>query len=343
MVVVAYTWHLSVVNAGTPRSDDKEDERTATRDGVEFSTASWMEAKMDRSEWVLSDEQGQPVIQFRFGTLGGIPVTGDFNGDGITEVAVFLNGVWFIDLNGNGVWDDGDLWVQLGTDGDMPVTGDWDGDGKTDLGIFGPAWTGDARAIAAEPGLPDSANQLAGRPKNLPPDPQEATVGWRTMRRTVRGELRADLIDHVFQYGSAGDVPIAGDWNGDGVTNIGLFRGGTWFLDADGNGQWSVADIYVENVGRPGDVPVVGDFNGDGVDDLGIYRSGVWRLDTDGDRALTAHDKVFELGTAADKPIVGDFNGDGVDQIGIYREGVTQPPQQALHPADAPPGNAATR
>ena len=342
VVMVAFTWHLSVVNAGQPRRDD-DDQRTAARDGVEYSAASWTETKMDRSEWVVTDEESRPVIRFRFGTEGGIPLTGDFNGDGVTEVAVFLDGIWFIDLNGNGVWDEGDLWIKLGTEGDLPVVGDWDGDGKTDIGIFGPAWKGDGRAIASEPGLPDAGNQYVGRPKNLPPEPQEATVGFRTMRRTVQGELRADLIDHVFQYGSAGDVPLAGDWNGDGVTNIGLFRAGTWFLDADGNGEWSLGDVYVENLGGRGDVPVVGDFNGDGVDDLGVYRSGVWHLDTDGDRALTALDKIFELGTASDKPIVGDFNGDGVDQVGIYRESAAPPDQQATLPSEHAAGGVVAR
>jgi len=340
LVMSAFTWHLSVVNAGRPRQDD-DDQRTAVRDGVEYSAASWTDTKMDRSEWVLTDEDNRPTIQFQFGTEGGIPLTGDWDGDGVTEVAVFLDGIWFIDLNGNGVWDEGDLWIKLGAEGDLPVAGDWDGDGKTDVGIFGPAWKGDPRAIAAEPGLPDADNQQLGRPKNLPPEPHEATVGFRTMRRTVQGELRADLIDHVFQYGSAGDVPIAGDWNGDGVSNIGLFRAGTWFLDADGNGEWSLDDVYIEDFGAPGDTPVVGDFNGDGVDDLGVYGSGVWHLDTDGDRALTASDKVFELGTASDKPIVGDFNGDGVDQIGIYREAAAPPDQQAVRSSADPTGDVA--
>ncbi len=29
---------------------------------------------------------------------------------------------------------------------------------------------------------------------------------------------------------------VVGDWNGDGKTKIGIFRNGTWYLDADGNG-----------------------------------------------------------------------------------------------------------
>ena len=69
-----------------------------------------------------------------------MPVTGDFNGDGVTDIGVFIDGQWFLDLNGNGQWDEGDLWAQLGTQDDLPVTGDWDADGKTDIGIYGPAW-----------------------------------------------------------------------------------------------------------------------------------------------------------------------------------------------------------
>jgi len=34
-----------------------------------------------------------------------VPIAGDFNGDGRTEIGVFVDGDWFIDINGNGVWD----------------------------------------------------------------------------------------------------------------------------------------------------------------------------------------------------------------------------------------------
>ena len=334
VVVDAFTWHLSVVNAGQPRRDSTGVGSQSTVYSSNFNPVSWSGTAMDRSQWVLADEWGETITRFQFGPEGGTPLAGDFNGDGVSEVAVFLGGVWFIDLNGNGVWDEADLWARMGTENDLPVVGDWDGDGKTDIGIFGPAWTGDVRAIVLEPGLPDSQNELTGRYKNVPPTVQEATIGQRAMQRTEQGNLRADLIDHVFQYGNEGDVPIAGDWNGDGVSNIGLFRAGTWYLDVDGNGRWSAADAYIEQLGGAGDLPVVGDFNGDGIDDPGVYRDGIWRLDSDGDRTLTAHDKVLELGTADDKPVVGDFNGDGIDEIAIYRDGVTQPDQQALRPTD---------
>jgi len=330
----AYTWHLSVINGGRPRRDSDGTDRVAGSQDGYFNPVSWSGAAVDQSLWILADGEGRPQKQHRFGVAGGTPVTGDFDGDGCTEVGVFLDGLWFLDLNGNGIWDEGDLWARLGDAGDLPVTGDWDGDGKTDIGIFGPAWAGDDRAIAAEPGLPDADNVSTGRYKNLPPNPSGAPVGWRTMKRTSAGRLRADVIDHVFQYGSEGDVAVAGDWNGDGVTNIGLFRRGSWYLDTDGNGRWSPTDVYVERFGQPGDVPVVGDFNGDGVDDLGVWRDGTWHLDSDGDRALSARDKVFQLGGPGDKPVVGDFNGDGIDEPAVYRDAATPAEQEAAQTPD---------
>ena len=112
---------------------------------------------------------------------------------------------------------------------------------------------------------------------------------------------------------------------------------------AVGDGRWTEADVYVENLGAPGDVPVVGDFNGDGIDDLGIFRAGMWRLDSDGDHELTAHDKVFELGNATDIPIAGDFDGDGIDEVGVYRRGTVQLEQEAMQTADAPRTDAPAR
>ncbi len=331
-----YTWHLSVVNGGRPRRDSDAEgfERVADVQNVGFRPAAWMEIDVHQSQWTLADAEGRPAQQFQFGLARGTPVTGDWDGDGAAEIGVFLDGLWFLDLNGNGVWDEGDLWVRLGSVGDTPVVGDWDGDGKTDLGVFGPAWPGDDRAIAAEPGLPDIANTPTGRYKNIPPEPKEASAGWRTMKRTSQGNLRADVVDHVFEYGIQGSVAVAGDWNGDGVANIGIFRYGSWFLDADGNGRWSAGDVYIERFGRVGDVPVVGDFNSDGIDDLGVYRGGTWYLDADGDHALTARDRVFQLGGLRDKPAVGDFNGDGIDEVAVYRDGAAAPDAQA---GDAPP------
>jgi hypothetical protein len=239
------------------------------------------------------------------------------------DIGVFIDGQWFLDLNGNGRWDEGDLWAKLGTQDDLPVTGDWDADGKTDIGIYGPAWSRDPWAVSREPGLPDADNFPNNAPrkfKNMPPKPEDATDGARMLRRTARGKSRADLIDHVFHYGEPGDVPLAGDWNGDGVRQIGVFHDGQWYLDLDGDGKFTERDAAFV-FGQAGDIPVVGDFNGDGVDDIGVYRNGKWIIDTNGNHKFDATDKVFELGGAGDIPVVGDWNDDGIDDPGVYHPG----------------------
>lgn len=320
----AYSWHLSIVNAGLPRMSSR-----STRIGglawhpVLFADAAqWRSDRLAGGTWsidTLSPGVDRPIA---YGLPGAIPVTGDWDGDGTSEIGIFYKGEWLLDLNGNGKWDADDLWAKLGDEGDLPVVGDWDGDGKDDIGIFGPEWKGDRRHNEFEPGLPDPHNQLKKRPKNVPPKPDQATEGDRLLKLTAAGNERADLIDHVFYFGAEGDTPIAGDWNGDGISTIGVFRDGQWHFDMDGDGRWSKGD-EVAQFGQEGDLPVVGDFNGDGVDEIGIYRAGKWIIDTNGNRKIDAGDKVFELGTASDQPVVGDFDGDGVDEPALYREGKT--------------------
>ena len=65
-----------------------------------------------------------------FGITGDIPVSGDWNFDGRTEIGVFRNSthLFYLDYNGNGVWNGGaiDRSYNFGITGDMPVTGKWD-------------------------------------------------------------------------------------------------------------------------------------------------------------------------------------------------------------------------
>jgi hypothetical protein len=51
-------------------------------------------------------------------------------------VAVFRNGVWYIDTNHNRTIDGDDAVVRMGRAGDQPIVGDWDGDGSFEPGVF---------------------------------------------------------------------------------------------------------------------------------------------------------------------------------------------------------------
>lgn len=328
------SFHLSVIDAGMPRdiASAVESDPTLWTVATYLDVTNWESDRLSAGRWLLptankSAGEDDSLRQFLFGVYDAIPVVGDFNGDGVSEVGVFYHGEWFIDLNGNGRWDQDDLWARLGTAGDQPVVGDWDGDGKDDIGIYGLEWAEDSRAIQSEPGLPDSANSPKAKPKNVPPRPSEATDGRRLMRLSVSGPRRADVIDHVFRFGNELDRPVAGDWNGDGIRTIGVFNSGHWKIDTDGDGRFTGKDLRFD-YGTVGDSPIVGDFNGDGVDEIGVYRQGVWYVDTDGNRQFDEHDRAFTMGSAADKPVVGDWNGDGKDEPGLYQnvKGTQAPP-----------------
>ncbi|QDV58092.1 MSCRAMM family protein [Rosistilla oblonga] len=318
------TWHLSVIDGGFPRGEtafESSGGKVIQNAGIVLDTAAWSTNLRDKGNWLLMDRDGNVLSESSAITLGdadAIPLAGDFNGDGRDELALFIEGNWFIDVNGNGKWDGNDLWVKLGTEMDRPVVGDWDGDGKDDIGIFGPEWDRDPEAIVRDPGLPDPDNIRRLRPKNQPPMQPEATDGIRVLQLRERGQLRSDLIDHVFRYGHNADTPLVGDWNGDGIDTIAVFRAGRWMLDSDGDGRWTTRDETVQ-FGEPGDLPIVGDWNGDGIDQIGVVRGDTWIIDSNSDRQLTADDKRFDQPHSPNgQPVAGDWDGDGTSEAGVY-------------------------
>ncbi len=317
----AVTWHLSVINGGYPRGASGIGPRARVVSNAD-AAIRFQEGDHRRGRWLLVDLDGKPMDvgqTIELGDEDAVPLVGDFNGDGVDQVAIYVNGQWFVDLNGNGVWDTGDLWIRLGTKLDRPVVGDWDGDGKADVAIFGPQWEKDPEAIIQDPGLPNSSNT---RRRNFAQTASVRAGESFQSRYLIRGDdrsLRADAIDHVFRYGEQPDRPLSGDWNGDGIDAIAVFRAGVWMLDVDGDGRWTDRDLKVE-FGRAGDIPIVGDWNGDGIDNLGVVRGDVFILDVDGDGRITGNDLQIAVKKPSEGaiPIVGDWDGDGKDELGWF-------------------------
>ncbi|MEM6364371.1 MAG: VCBS repeat-containing protein, partial [Planctomycetota bacterium] len=176
-----------------------------------------------------------------------------------------------------------------------------------------------------DPGLPDPANtrrRNLSREELVVPDAETDDVPERVLARGNDGQMLADAVDHVFQYGEQVDTPIAGDWNGDGIDQIGVFRSGQWLLDQDGDGRWTHKDRPT-TFGRPGDEPIVGDFDGDGIDEIAVVRGDQWIIDSDGDGRLTGNDRRERVPrpNPSSQPITGDFDGDDVDDLGYYEAG----------------------
>jgi glucose/arabinose dehydrogenase len=140
--------------------------------------------------------------------------------------------------------------------------------------------------------------------KNTPP------AYWYLRNSNTTGSYQAKI-----QFGNAGDIPVVGDWNGDGIDTPGVFWDGYWYLrNSNSSGPYDVVFAF----GRPGDIPVVGDWNGDGVDTIGVFRgAGTWYLRNSNSSGPTS--LKFAFGMTGDRPVAGDWNKDGVDTIGVFR------------------------
>jgi hypothetical protein len=145
--------------------------------------------------------------------------------------------------------------------------------------------------------------------------------------RNMDKALGKSKVDAYVQFGSdPADLPVAGDWNGDGSDKLGFFRPATgeWFLDLNGNGVWEGCEIDgCGRFGNPGDRPVAGDWEGRGVSAIGVFRpaTGEWLLDLDGNRQWDgcASDGCAEFGESGDLPAPGDWNADGRTDLGVFR------------------------
>ena len=64
---------------------------------------------------------------YSFGLPWWTPVTGDGNGDGRTKIGVSNGQQWYLDTNGNGIWDimGIDDAYSFGAPGWTPVAGEW--------------------------------------------------------------------------------------------------------------------------------------------------------------------------------------------------------------------------
>ncbi|MDP8235378.1 MAG: lamin tail domain-containing protein [Candidatus Erginobacter occultus] len=190
------------------------------------------------------------VTRVYFGGGGDIPVSGDYDGDGTAEIAIF-RGL-------SGLWAvRGVTRAYFGGGGDTAVPGDYSGDGSCDIGIFRPS---------------------AGL--------------W-----AIRGYTR-------LYFGASGDQPLPGSYKGDGRILPAVFR--------PGSGLWALRGVSRVYFGTSSDRAVPGDYNGDATWTTGIFRpsTGLW--------ALRGHTRAY-FGGSADLPVPADYGGTGSDAIGIYR------------------------
>jgi len=155
-----------------------------------------------------------------------------------------------------------------------------------------------------------------------PPPPSAASLPAERAgsRNNFRGSLTSGPANSSFGFGNSGDVPLWGDWDGDGTPSMGVYRPSNRTFYLANNANTGVA-IQV-TIGNAGDLPAAGDFNGDGTDSIALFRpsTGMWYI-TNNDHSVA---QSFRYGSNGDRPLVGDWTGSGHSSVGVYRPSTGQ-------------------
>jgi len=195
-----------------------------------------------------------------YGASTDIGLVGDFDGDTITDLAVYRDGMWHIDYFNDSIADKSVLFGGSAAI-DKPIVTDFNLDGRADIGVYrnNGFWYFDFNLD----GVPDRILVLGGAAGDVPvvadfngdgaTDPAIYRLGQWYVDYDQNGSV--DAV-HVFG-GSPQDKPFAADFNNDGVADLGVFRDGIWYLDLDRNGAADLIRFY----GAAGDNPLVGYFN----------------------------------------------------------------------------------
>ena len=104
---------------------------------------------------------------------------------------------------------------------------------------------------------------------------------WYIRGRDKGTEIgRRDIALHI---GVSGDIPVPGDYFGDGIVRLAVWRpsNGMWYIKGTSIADWghSTGNVAVQ-CGTSGDIPVPYDFFGEGKLRIAVYRpsNGNWYI-----------------------------------------------------------------
>jgi hypothetical protein len=143
---------------------------------------------------------------------------------------------------------------------------------------------------------------------------------WRVNNVNAEQLSTSAAVFGSFQWGKAGDIPVVGDWDGNGTQTVGVVRpskarNSNHFLLY--NAQNDIVDLWH---GRYGDRVLVGDWNGDGTWTPAAVRAGVWSLRRTNTPSDLQEDTI-QYGRAGDRYLAGDWDGDGDFTPAVQRAG----------------------
>jgi subtilisin-like proprotein convertase family protein len=333
-------WASTVSNAGAHFAPTKtiEGSRGAAGDNARQQTVG-------TGVWIDVVDAGNPAtppsvpqdFPFFLNTLVTNDAPVDFDGDGKTDFAVVRNvgagasGAtnqlrWFYNLSSGG----GTVARDWGVATDRFVAEDFDGDGKDDITVWRPG----AATVAAFYILQSQTNTVrvdtfgqTGDDPTVVGDydgDNKADVAVYRSGATAgaqstwfyRGSLTPSVISFN-PWGSNGDFPAPGDYNGDGRNDFVIQRitGTPAFWSRTSAGVVSVTPF-----GTATDIIVPGDYDGDGRTDIATARAAAgavqwqWLPSSGGAIQFRTHGI-----SATDSLVHGDYDGDGRTDIAVWR------------------------
>ena len=221
--------------------------------------------------WTLRDENTNTKT-FVYGNPGDVPFIGDWNCDGVETPGLYRQSDGFAYLRNSNTTGIADVSFFFGNPGDLPLAGDFDGDGCDTLSIYRPS---EARFYVI--------NELGVNGGGL------------------------GTADFSFEFGNPGDLPVFGDWDGNGTETPGLRRptdGFVYIRNDNGSGFADTSFFY----GDPGDLPVAGDWNNDGADTFGLFRPSSGSFFLKNTNVTGVADSTFGIGAAGSAPVSGEFH-----------------------------------
>ena len=213
-----------------------------------------------------------------------IPISGDFNGDGRTDIGIYRPNstpntapVWAFAFSNGGAQA-----VTFGTPNSIPVPGLYDGPGRDDIATYDPSnghWSifsfnygveYDVYFNFEKNDIPLPGNYLGDGKADLAV--YRPNTGQLVVLNTHAAPGTSPLVTFTIPGAKAGDVPLKGDFFGDGRDDPAVYRpsDGTWIILRTANG--GVDTLSKFSGGGPDVVPVPLDYNGDGFTDIAWYR-----------------------------------------------------------------------
>jgi peptidyl-prolyl cis-trans isomerase A (cyclophilin A) len=216
-------------------------------------------------------------------------VTGDFDGDGLTDTATQTSaGVWWVTRTTTTGTAAAEPWAALAVF-QFPTVGDFDADGKDDIAIR-----------------------------------NEANGAWRVLTSTgsAFSSSRFGRWNATLTWGNV----AAGDFNADGKDDlVGQRSDGAWVV-ATSTGTAFLSNIWAYFA--VDQFATVGDFDADGRDDVAVRNAanGSWRvLTSNGSTFTPVKFGGWAIDTTWSNVRAGDFDGDGrADLVGQRADGSWQ-------------------